>query len=237
MLISAQTSRDGLALLIHTSISPLKPLPTVRIPGVLVSVELSLHTDPSVLAARVASFYSLHRIRDKHTCRPVLDPLLFRNLILLGDFNAVTEAPHRTGLKPTIWPWLVAKERFSALSDLLLPHSPHTPYTRMRRYGGSKSYIDWVYGSPQFLCPFSAIGRFRPTLFQCAWCAEPRPRSGEDYLLDGATRPRPSPVCAVESPGPQRLPARDEHPVAASRYPHFPRICTHGPSVTGATDA
>ena len=154
MVISAPTSRDGVALLVHTSKSPQKPLPTVHIPGILISVELSLHTDHSVPAVRVASFYGPHRIKDKHTCEPVLDPLLSRIFILLGDLNAVTEASHTTALKPNIWPWLVAKERSSALSDLLLPHSPHTPYTRVRRYGGSKSYIDRVYGSPQLRALF-----------------------------------------------------------------------------------
>ena len=154
MVISAPNSRDGVALLVHTSVSPQKPLPTVHIPGILISVELSLHTDPSVPAVRVASFYGPHRIKDKHTCEPVLDPLLSRNFILLGDLNAVTEASHTTALKPNIWPWLVAKERSSALSDLLLPHSPHTPYTRVHRYGGSKSYIDRVYGSRQFCALF-----------------------------------------------------------------------------------
>ena len=154
MVISAPTSMDDVALLVHTSISPQKPLPTVHIPEILISVELSLHTDPSVPAVRVASFYGPHRIKDKHTCEPVLDPLLSRNFILLGDLNAVTEASHTTALEPNIWPWLVAKERSSALSDLLLPHSPHTPYTRVRRYGGSKSYIDRVYGSRQFCALF-----------------------------------------------------------------------------------
>ena len=45
------------------------------------------------------------------------------------------------------------------------------------------------------LCPFSAIGRFRPRLFHSAWCAGPRPRSGEDRPLDGATPPPPQ--CAL----------------------------------------
>ena len=120
----------------------------------LLTYLLSLHTYPSVPAVRVASFYGPHWIRDKHTCEPVLDPILSRNLILLRDFNAVTEASHTTALKPNIWPWLVAKERSSAPSDLLLPHSPHTPYTRMHRYGGSKSYIDPVYGSRLFCALF-----------------------------------------------------------------------------------
>ena len=44
----------------------------------------------------------------------------------------------------------MAKERSGALADLLTPDFQDTPYTRVRRYHGTKSYIDRAYGTRRF---------------------------------------------------------------------------------------
>ena len=72
----------------------------------------------------------------------------------MGDFNAVTQSEHTTALKPNLWPWLIARERSGAATDLLLPSSQSVPFTRVRRYGGTKSYIDRAYGSRVFCALF-----------------------------------------------------------------------------------
>ena len=52
------------------------------------------------------------------------------------------------------WPWLIAKERSGALSDLLIPYTTTTPYTWVRRFAGTKSYIDQAYGTGLYLASY-----------------------------------------------------------------------------------
>ena len=156
LVSSSPSSKDGVALLIHTSIAPTCPKPTVHIPSKLISVQLTLHHSPLSPHVRVASFNGPHTIRDKRTVEPVLDTLLKDNWILLGDYNGVTQSGNATALRPILWPWLIARERSRALSDLLVPHCQSTPYTRVRRYGGTKSYIDRGYGTRPFCAVFQS---------------------------------------------------------------------------------
>ena len=81
---------------------------------------------------------------------------------MLGDYNAVTHVSHTTALRANIWPWLVAKERSTALTDLILPHFFEVPYTRLRRYHGTKSYIDRAYGSRSFTSFFQSTAAYVP---------------------------------------------------------------------------
>ena len=69
---------------------------------------------------------------------------------MLGDFNGTTHSSHATTLTTNLWPWLIAKEKSGVLTDLLLPHTTSVPYTRVRRFAGTKSYIDRAYGSRLF---------------------------------------------------------------------------------------
>ena len=117
---------------------------------------MSLHHSPLSPHVRVASFYGPHTIRDKHAVEPVLDTLLKDNCILPGDYNGVTQSGHTTALRPNLWPWLIAKERSRALSDLLAPHCHSTTYTRVRRYGGTKCYIDRGHGTRTFCALFQS---------------------------------------------------------------------------------
>ena len=61
---------------------------------------------------------------------------------------------HTTALKPNHWPWLIARERSGAATHLLLPYSQSVPFTRVHRYGGTKSYIDRAYESRVFYALF-----------------------------------------------------------------------------------
>ena len=86
-------------------------------------------------------------------CEKALAGLSQECAIILGDYNAVTHPSHTTALRAPMWPWLVAKERAGTLVDLLTPHHDSVPYTRVRRYGGTKCYIDRAYGCRLFSGP------------------------------------------------------------------------------------
>ena len=150
LLYDSPTSKNGMAILVHTSISPKPPPLKVHIPGILVSTQLHLHPNPLMPPVRIASFYGPHKIRDKRPLEPIIDSLLRENIILLGDFNGTTHSSHATTLTTNLWPWLIAKEKSGVLTDLLLPHKTSVPYTRVRRFAGAKSYIDRAYGSRLF---------------------------------------------------------------------------------------
>ena len=147
LLYSAPTTKNGVALLVHTSISPAPLTLTVHIPGTLISTQLQLHPNPLMPPLRIASYYDPHSIREKRECEPVLDSLLREACIILGDYNSTTHHSHATTLTIILWPWLIAKERSGALTDLLIPFSTTTPYTRVRRFAGTKSYIDRAYST------------------------------------------------------------------------------------------
>ena len=150
LLYDSPTSKNGVAILVHTSISPKPPPLQVHIPGILVSTQLHLHPNPLMPPVRIASFYGPHKIGDKRPCEPIIDSLLRENIILLGDFNGTTHSSHATTLTTNLWPWLIAKEKSGVLTDLLLPHTATVPFTRVRRFAGTKSYIDRAYGSRLF---------------------------------------------------------------------------------------
>ena len=147
MLLSSPSSKMGVALLIHTSISPGKSTPTVHLPGRLISTKVALHTDPLMPPVTVCSFYGPHTARKRLQCEQVLAPLLQKCSIILGDYNAVTRSSNATTLHPNLCPWLIATERSGAMIDLVRPHCDAQPYERVRRSGGTKSYIDRAYGS------------------------------------------------------------------------------------------
>ena len=161
LLHSSRTKKNGFALLIHSSISPKAPPLKVHIPGTLISTELRLHPDPLVPPIHVASFYGPHTIKEKRLCEPILDRLLQDSYLVMGDFNGTTHSSHTTTPRSNLWPWLIAKEKAKSLVDLLLPQVQGVPYTRVRRFGGTKSYIDRAYGTrlyhKSFLTPSARV--------------------------------------------------------------------------------
>ena len=156
LLSSSPDTNAGVALLVCTSISPNKPSLRIHIPGRLIFCQLSLQTDPLLPRVTVASFYGPHTSRERVLCEKHLDPLTRECVILLGDYNGLTRASHTTALRANIWPWLVAKGRSKAVADILTPHFQDTPYTRVRRYHGTKSYIDRAYGTRTFAALFKS---------------------------------------------------------------------------------
>ena len=155
LLSSSPKSKNGVALLIHTSVSPSQPALTVHVPGILISTQLHLHPDPLIPPLRIASYYGPHSIKDKRLCEPALGSLLREACIILGDYNCTTHHSHATTLTSNLWPWLIAKESSGALSDLLIPYTTTIPYTRVRRYAGTKSYIDRAYGTRLYRACYS----------------------------------------------------------------------------------
>lgn len=107
----------------------------------------------------VALLYGPNQPRWRRRMEPIIDALLTDHprLVLLGDFNAVTDGQAditstRDTCSNSVWPWLVAHERSGALVDVLRPGATTTdqpPHTRVRRYRGSTSYLDRVYVSRQ----------------------------------------------------------------------------------------
>ena len=158
LLASSQSSWDGVALLVHNSISPNEPDLQVLVPGKLITTSLPLRSDPSMPRVTIASYYGLHTARERLQCEPHLDRLLDKCAVILGDFNAVTHTTHTTAIRPNMWPWLVAKEKSGRLADLVLPHHSEVPYTHVRRYAGTKSYLDKAYGTRLFTSMFSPSG-------------------------------------------------------------------------------
>ena len=132
LLHSSTTTKNGVALLIHSSISPKAPPLKVHIPGTLISTELRLHPDPLVPPIHVASFYGPHTRKEKRLCKRILDRLLQDSYLVIGDFNGTTHFSHTTTLRPNLWPWLIAKGKAKSLVDLLLPQVQGVPYTRVR---------------------------------------------------------------------------------------------------------
>ena len=134
---SSPTSKEGVALLIHTSIAPAPPPIRVHIPGRLISASISLHSDPSMPSLSIASYYGPHTAAARLLCEKALAGLSQECAVILGDYNAVTHPSHTTALRAPMWPWLVARERAGTPVDLITPHHDSVPYTRVRRYGGT----------------------------------------------------------------------------------------------------
>ena len=106
----------------------------------------------------IASYYGPHTAAARLLCEIALAGLSQECAIILGDYNAVTHPSHTTALRARMWPWLVANERAGTLVDLLTPHHDSVPYTRVRRYRGTKSYIDRAYGSRLFQALYKISG-------------------------------------------------------------------------------
>ena len=157
------TSKGGVALLIHISISPQARDTETYTPWQLSSTNLSLHADPSLLHVRVLSFKGRHSVKAKHTCEPHLDKLVMESANILRQFTRVTIASHTTPMNPNMCPWCIAKEKPGALADMLLPHSKPTPYTRVPRYNGCKSYIDGAYKTRMFTALFEGSVAYVPS--------------------------------------------------------------------------
>ena len=73
---------------------------------------------------------------------------------MMGDFNGTTHSSHTTTLRLNLWPCLIAKGKAQSFVDLLLPQVQGTPHTRVRRFGGTKSYIVCPYGTCLYHNPF-----------------------------------------------------------------------------------
>ena len=145
-------------LLVHASIAPHKPTMKTISDGRLISTSLHLHKDPSMPPITAASFSGPHTPRERSSCERHVDHLARECAIILGDYNAVTHTSHTTALRAPLWPWLIAKERAGALYDLLVPHQTSTPYTRVRRYARTRSYLDRAYGTRLFGALFQTSG-------------------------------------------------------------------------------
>ena len=192
------------------------------IDGRLTSTSLHLHNDPSMPPVTVASFYGPHTPRERFSYERHLDHLARDRAIILSDYNAVTHTSHTTALRAPPWPWLMAKERDGSLFDLLVPHQTTTPYTRVRRYAGTRSYLDGAYGTRLFSALFRTSGArvldfssvvgahdHDPILIHIAPWAQPHipearcalwnrrdvSRLGRDFSVVGAALPPPTVAC------------------------------------------
>ena len=75
LLHSSPSTKACVALLVHTSIAPHKPVRKTIIDGRPISTSLQLHNDPSMLPVTVASFYGPHTPRERLPCEQHPDRL------------------------------------------------------------------------------------------------------------------------------------------------------------------
>ena len=87
LLVSAPSKKEGVALLIHTSISPQRPAMREHIAGRLISASIPLHSDPSMTPVQVASSYGPHSASGRRPCESLLSQLARECAITLGDYN------------------------------------------------------------------------------------------------------------------------------------------------------
>ena len=160
--MSSPSSKEGVALLVHTSVPPTAPAMKIHVPGRLISVQLPLPSDPLLPEVHVCSFYGPNSSKERPRCEKALAPLLQTCSKILGDYNAVTLHTDTTAVQPNLWPWLIARERSGAIVDLVRPQCTSTPYTWVRRYGGTKSYLDRAYGSRLVTSLFRVSGAAAP---------------------------------------------------------------------------
>ena len=121
LLMSSPSSKEGVALLVHTSVAPSAPAMKVHVPGRLISAQLPLLSDPLLPEVNVCSFYGPNSSKERPRCEKALEPLLQTCSIILGDYNGVTVNTDTTAIQPNLWPWLVARERSGAMVDLVRP--------------------------------------------------------------------------------------------------------------------
>ena len=81
-------------------------------------------------------------------CEPYLHAMTCNSYLIMGDYIGTTHVSHTTTLRANVWPWLAAKQKAGLLVDLLLPcYTDNIPYTIVRRFAGTKSYIDRAHGT------------------------------------------------------------------------------------------
>lgn len=131
--------------MIHHSITQSIPEPVILFPGRILTIHLPLHMDKSVPETTLVAFYGSNMTAERALFQPILQDLIQRNSIIMGDFNACTFQTDTTGLTDNIWPWLKEKETGMHLIDTVRTITPRPPFTRTRGYGSSKSYLDRIY--------------------------------------------------------------------------------------------
>ena len=115
-----------------------------------------------------ASYCGPHTAQKRILTERHLEPLTRECAAVLGDFKAVTSASHTTAIRPNTWPWLIPKERSGAPVDLMISQFTEVPSTRVRRYHGTKSYIDGAYGSGTFASLFQSTAAAIPDFLRVA---------------------------------------------------------------------
>ena len=106
----------------------------------------------------------------------------------------MTHPSHTTALQAPMW--LVAKERAGTLVDLITSHRHSVPYTRVRLYGGTKSFIDRAYGSRLFKALYKTSGAQVPDFSGVTGIQD---HSRPHGAMDTASAPRIA-LCHVEPP-------------------------------------
>lgn len=143
-------------MLVSCQVSPQPPPLKVLIPGRLISVDIQLSPELNFPPTTICSFYGSNVTAERATFAPHLQTLLRENVVLMGDFNATTQDTDASTLTSNHWNQLRAWEICGQLLDSVRMLTPLPPFTRTRRYGGTKRYIDRIYFTQvaaQFLVP------------------------------------------------------------------------------------
>ena len=158
--MSSPSSKEGVALLVHTSVAPTAPAMKVHSPGRLISVQLPLLSDPLLPEVLVWLFYGPNSSKERPLCEKALAPVLQTCWIILEDYNGVTLDTDTTAVQSNLWPWLIARDCSGSMVDLVRPECTSTTYGRVRPYGGTKSYRVRAYSSRLFTSLFRVLKRY-----------------------------------------------------------------------------
>ena len=145
LLASPGNPTGGLAILVHSSVAPSAPPLHTIVPSRIAYTSLCVHQNLDAPPLKIVAFYGSNKAKERALYERPLGGLLKDNCIILGDFNATTQDSDSTCLSSNHWPWLQSQEKCNNMIDVIRPPDSPPPFTRVRGYHGTKSYIDRVY--------------------------------------------------------------------------------------------
>ena len=145
LVFDAPDTKGGVGFLLSSKVLSTPPAVLSLVPGRLIQVDVQLSPDPHFPPTSLCSFYGSNLAHERAAFVEPLQKLLSGNVVLMGDFNATTQPTDASTLTSNHWHQLRAWELSGQLIDTVRQLNPLPPYTRTRRYGGTKSYLDRIY--------------------------------------------------------------------------------------------
>ena len=151
LVVSASGSKAGVGFLVSTQLFARSPLEVkVVVPGRILELQSKILYVSNCPSLKFAVFHGSNVLEDRQVFEEKLTPYLLDATVLMGDFNAITRLPDTNivSAKSLLWPWLVDADGSCKLVDITrLACNRSLPPTRVRSYGNTRSYLDWIYVS------------------------------------------------------------------------------------------